>query len=641
MKPLRKNVVLLGISLLALASVGTLFLTQRAKISLSAGDAYSCALPSGYVEIADVLEEIAELTPGNGTSYGTYKSSSYKVRGTITRKAGAAAYLQRVNQVTHELDAVCLYGVGSLTDLTEGAVVDIYNPTLVNYYGTPELKDFTYEVAYAVNPTGYEPLVYESAAEYLASAFTNTHDDPLFAYSRLVRVNHLKMASSITAGNVSKDSYSIRGFSISSEDGNVSFSASINAGVASQTNAIKSTLNGYYQNGTTFDAVGVLYYENSTQVLRLVSTSDLHERGSVTPEPETETWRLNSSNFDDYGSYSTGNFGSTSLGGMALQYYRIASSSGYCFKLLPEPKGSYPSTLYNTSSIGEIVSLSVTYSSSSSWAIRYGKESLSSSISIPSSGGYKTTYEISLDNARFFALESSGSTVQISSVELEYIPGSTTYRGPEEEMGTFYRLPATVYSGSLTAGSSSINVPTSYQRSGNTYVVTATKRYTYYSLSYVKNHSSVASAAAMTSKEDVANYYIAFGEFPANYVTKSSSSYSTASSLFDEDLRLVSTYSRTDGYAGSVPYRGYKPSYHELDIALDDSYSTSSRGVGRLVIWEDGFSCYESAPVAVYTDDHYFSFREYLNDGTFGPRFDAEGRLTARDYASATTLSLG
>ncbi|MFA7192757.1 MAG: hypothetical protein WC131_01395, partial [Bacilli bacterium] len=132
---------------------------------------------------------------------------------------------------------------------------------------------------------------------------------------------------------------------------------------------------------------------------------------------------------------------------------------------------------------------------------------------------------------------------------------------------------------------------------------------------------------------------------PANYV--SSSEYWDAYDIFGDNTRCVSWYERTDGYATAIPYKAYgsKPSYYEFDIATSSSYSSNNRGVGRVVAWEYGFdplkgaTGYDSSPVSIYTDDHYFTFQEYMNDGTFGQRFNGTNKYTSYIWGVSTTLS--
>ena len=171
---------------------------------------------------------------------------------------------------------------------------------------------------------------------------------------------------------------------------------------------------------------------------------------------------------------------------------------------------------------------------------------------------------------------------------------------------------------------------------------TEKKTYVYHSSNYLLNNINDIDMDKIcyTSPIDVSNYYMAFHTFPANYYFKDDDYSYEYKNAFGEYARLVSEYSRTSGYALSVPCNtapgSSRPIYYELDIDLDGNYSTSSRGVGRVVIWKYGFSCYstskEEVPVCLYTDDHYFTFREYNNMGEFMPRFDATGNLSGKKY---------
>ena len=79
---------------------------------------------------------------------------------------------------------------------------------------------------------------------------------------------------------------------------------------------------------------------------------------------------------------------------------------------------------------------------------------------------------------------------------------------------------------------------------------------------------------------------------------------------------------------------------------MDESYSSNSRGVGRVVGWQYGFddakgaTNYDDAPVCVYTDDHYATFLEYLNAGSFGVRFNAEMLRTPYVWGVSQTLDI-
>jgi len=84
---------------------------------------------------------------------------------------------------------------------------------------------------------------------------------------------------------------------------------------------------------------------------------------------------------------------------------------------------------------------------------------------------------------------------------------------------------------------------------------------------------------------------------------------------------------------------GY-PDYYELDFDVDGTYTTSSRGVGRLVAFQEGFEAtgYSNKPVIVYTDDHYSTFMEYNNYGGFETRFNGESYATFHWINPLTTL---
>ena len=158
---------------------------------------------------------------------------------------------------------------------------------------------------------------------------------------------------------------------------------------------------------------------------------------------------------------------------------------------------------------------------------------------------------------------------------------------------------------------------------------------------YIKSNPDEAKKASLIDPIDIAAYYSSFRVEPANYVSKRE--YNNAYAYFGDKTRCISTYSRTGGYANSVPWvkqpSSSKPLYHELDIDCEPLYSSSNRGVGRLVVWQYGFSSqgYDDSPVCTYTSDHYKTFQEYLNDGTFGTKFNAESNFTNYKFAPAIT----
>ena len=265
-------------------------------------------------------------------------------------------------------------------------------------------------------------------------------------------------------------------------------------------------------------------------------------------------------------------------------------------------------------------------------------KSYSDMHTVPSSSSY-TTITITCDASSYYKICSSNSNVYIKSLTLSYnnttnYDSSTlTYSDYRINMSDFYDT-YTPTNGTIRTIPSDITV-----NSDGTYTVNEYKTYTYASYSYAISQSN-PDLYAYTDPVDVANYYMLFHTWPVNYVDKkkvnSAKDYFTSS-----NVRCVSEYSRTNGYATAVPYyynSGFV--YYELDLDLYGTYSTSSRGVGRLVVWKLGFDAtnYDSNPVIVYTDDHYATFKEYLNYGQFGTRFNAETSPTSYSWCNNVTL---
>ncbi len=247
-------------------------------------------------------------------------------------------------------------------------------------------------------------------------------------------------------------------------------------------------------------------------------------------------------------------------------------------------------------------------------------------------------------NGNFFKIETGDAELEIKSMNIIYDGKVTSYTNYDYDYSDdYYRLNPSTYAGTLISGVSKVTVPMSVTKKDDGYVINETKTYTYYNYEEVIKNASLAYEVALTDPIDIANYYIAFNEYPVNYVPKTY--YSDATSYFKEKTRCVSYYSRTNGYATSVPYRIYennKPRYYELDIALDSKYSASNRGVGRLVVFITGFNAtnYNNSNVALYTDDHYQTFSEYLNTGVFGARFNAENSyLVNTTWKNVITLN--
>ena len=374
------------------------------------------------------------------------------------------------------------------------------------------------------------------------------------------------------------------------------------------------------------------------------------------PSLPTYSFKLDSSNIDSSNNYlsdySTGNYGTTSSSGISYTFYRAyRSASGQLMDLIPyngsENDGSLPGLFYNNNPIYDISSITIEYSTSLSGenkpVLKFGSDyHVSSSIDLePNSSKVSVTHEF-LGNINYFRLESSSYRLKIYSMSITYTNTNINDRSQiKNAYDDDYRLNPIVFgSSTLVSGVSKVIVPTEINRNSDSYEITKTKELTYYSYNDVVSNPALADEAALTEPEDVAAYFIAFKTYPANYVAKKS--YSSAYTYFGSNTRCVSSYSRTDGYATSVPYNyGSNFIYYECDIDLDGTYNKSNRGVGRVVVWFNGFDAdgYDESPVAVYTDDHYATFQEYFNYGSFGERFDAEMAIVHAKWSNPTTLN--
>lgn len=564
---------------------------------------------------------------------------SYKTWGTVTKYYTDSSskknfYIQSTDRYGN-IAGMMVYQ--SSLVVSEGNVLTIEGiPTLYN--NLPEFVTPSVNVDYTVNSSPVTTYVTSesfwqngsssSSAQYLAAEAMGT---------RKVKLEDVTL-SYVSSGN-----------------GSVQFSGGTTVPLYFYSLSNTSTISSYVQslNGYTVDVTGYLdCFDNGySAYMRLLvrSTSDIATEGfsySVT---------LNSSTYGSIGSYSTGNYEQESVSGVSFEHYRAVSSyTGSDFiALLPYVNyfgdGSAAGALYNTSSISGIESIAISYRTSLSSGVRpvlsYGANIATASqvqLNLTTSNATST---IEISNANFFKVSTTESTLYIQSIVIEYNGSgpsdSYTYLGSGDGL---YRINPIVNTESLYNGLS-VAVPTSISRSGNYYTVTSTKNYTYYTFSYIQSNPGLADAAAHTNPLDVAAYFTTFGTYPANYVLKSS--YSSAYSVFGDDARCVSVYSRTDGYATAVPYKadgsGY-PQYYECDIDLDGTYSSNNRGVGRVVCWEYGFdpskgaTSYDASPVCVYTDDHYATFQEYLNTGSYGTRFNSEMLYTPYVWGAPTTL---
>ncbi len=342
--------------------------------------------------------------------------------------------------------------------------------------------------------------------------------------------------------------------------------------------------------------------------------------------------------FDEYTNYNIG-------------CYRTYGSSGRIFtSILATPNylnTEQPSSVYNLEAIKGIRKIEISYSSLANFYLLYSNDkSYSNRIDIAASDNTTTVFELE-SIASYFKICSTTSEVTLNYVTVYYnnktkplTEEDLSYNSNKINISDFY----TSYS-NLEEGETR-RIPTNIiVNSDNTYTVSEYKEYTYHTLSYLENHSDEASSLALTDPVDVSNYYMLFHSWPLNYFLKEDLNYG-ASYFTSDTLRRVSPYSRIDGYATSVPYETEPnkttPIYYELDFDASGYYTTTNRGVGRLVVWEYGFTSlnYDTNPVIVYTDDHYATFKEYSNFGTFSQNFNAENHSTGYKHTAANILKL-
>ena len=180
---MRKKTILAVVTLLSVAvsTVGISLLATSPDIKIGATDNYSCELPTGYVEIADVIDYALSYSSVN---------NPYTFRGTVTKVKGNEAYLQRVNQNTFKLDAIKLYGIqdqsisiapGNVLDI-EGGMLKRPNGSQVEYWFT---NTSVYNVAFDENPTGYDARPYASYDEFFYGEMGENLNNGLSRYISL------------------------------------------------------------------------------------------------------------------------------------------------------------------------------------------------------------------------------------------------------------------------------------------------------------------------------------------------------------------------------------------------------------------------------------------------------------------------
>lgn len=430
---------------------------------------------------------------------------------------------------------------------------------------------------------------------------------------------------------------------------------------------VKPTVIAYYTDSTSSDVTsGCTFtgYDLNTpgdqEVTVTYKTADSSYSIHVYPPSTLQTETMSISGI---GSYNTGNYGKSGSYG----YYRAVNSSDNIAKLLGaaqvyEP--TLPGAVYNISAFKDIKYLYLKYytesgATSEAPYVSYGEKGYSDYTSnLSTSSSLKSVYvDFTAHETNYFRICSGGYNLTINSVTIYYSGNNTSHGSTLLKKGANdneYRIAPIVYEGNLVDGESYVDVPIAINTTLGK--VTATKRYTYYSYQYVNGNTSIKiSDVALVDPVDVANYFQAFGCAPCNYgrigdtdITlrdgKALPTSSQVNYLFGSEYsRCISKYSRTDGYAASVPYNGMVPTYYELDIKTGSKYSVTSRQSGRIVCFVTGlsYSAYGSGNqfVSFYTDDHYATFKEYNNFGGFMPRFTAQNSTLDYIWSEPITIS--
>ncbi len=355
------------------------------------------------------------------------------------------------------------------------------------------------------------------------------------------------------------------------------------------------------------------------------------------------TLTISRDNYKNITSFTTGNYsnqydsedGNTNIiDNISFMHYRGVSQEGYTIKLLPyycsSDDGTLPGAIFNADKIQGITDIEIKYQSSSGLSLLVSQSKVYDNPH--SLVGDPLTEDSSAINFRvrqyhpsFFKIETKGSDLYIESISINYTNIDESVSTNYLESGNNKTRYIISKINDLVDGETTIALK---DKNGTE------KQYTYYTTDYCLNNNEVAQYATLTDPIDVANYYLAFGVAPANYVNQTEVS-TDVTTLFGDNLRKYSDYyTRTDGYANAFSGELSNPKYIELDIALDNNYGLKSRGVGRVVIFEEGLSAYtDGGYVAFYTDDHYATFQEYLGDGTYGPRFNAQCPLTSYKHS--------
>lgn len=373
---------------------------------------------------------------------------------------------------------------------------------------------------------------------------------------------------------------------------------------------------------------------------------DSTESNSPSGQQKAYTITLDYDSFDSFSmGYSTGNYGEGKIYSVEFGYYRTVKDSVNKAIVLLNPNikeymVALPGSIYNTSRIKDIVSIEITYKSDEQAYIRYGDNGeKTSTCYLPKTDNKFVTQTVNTTETNFFSVESGNSSVSVKKIVIRYT--GNTVKQSASTVYDNYRINPVVYEGNLVPGVT-VTVPFNIAVTDDGYEVLSYKTYTYHTMDEVIQNPSIAKTVSLTDPVDIAYYSIAFGTFPVNYVARED--YADAYEYFKDDTRCFFEYSRTDGYMTAIPYNrnfGYLI-YYELDISISTEikYSASNRGTGRIVFVKNGLKNqgYDLSPVIFYTDDHYNSFAEFSNFGTWLNRFDAQMTVVFAKCSSNTVV---
>lgn len=383
--------------------------------------------------------------------------------------------------------------------------------------------------------------------------------------------------------------------------------------------------------------------------------------------PNDEMITLSYQTYSKIGSYGTGNYSNrysssevTRINSVEFEHYRaIKANYNELMTLLPyyenADDGTIPGAIYNATKLKGITRMFINYYTldvdNDAFKLNFG-DTLETNYYVTLPASEENNYveiDFNGNDVNYFKIETIDKRVTFKDITIYYTNETSTISNGYNSSGDEnYRINPIRYTdlNNLIDGVSSVDLPIKYVvNNDGSYTITQTKTYTYYSYSYIEEHPEFADDAAMVEPYDVANYYIAFNQYPANYFSSAKNATKGAAwDLFGNKIRQVSGYSRTDGYVQSIPYNKTGLYYLEFDIDIGNTYindfKSVTRGVGRVVIFTNGFTYdgYDNSPVAVFTDDHYSTFQEYLNLGSFGKRFNVQSRRTDCVWGSATIL---